>query len=165
MSITNRDPFDFMGRNPQQAQEPPAERQAAPAAAPSPATGATRVVTVSIAAPIDQDFRLCLLRVNAERKGRGEAAVSASHVMAALLSWWLDDPAVIADYDEVTARLKPMRKRSCGFHLDPGLWDRSAEACVYESARCASGGKVTRSKVMSALLALWAESGGTCVDL
>ena len=166
MSISKRDPFDFMDRNPQG--KAPAARTAAPrpkAAPAASATAGTKVVTVSIAEPVDQEFRLCLLRVNAERRDRGEEALSASRVMGALLAWWLDDPTVIADYDEVAARLRGTRKRSCGFHLDPGLWDRSAEACVYESARCASGGKVTRSKVMSALLELWTESGGTCVSL
>ncbi len=120
----------------------------------------TFVTTVSVPTETDQAFRLCLIHVNAERAAAGKRTLSASAVMEGLLKWWLADPSVVEVPPAAATRGVP--KTSNGFYLSRETWEQVAVACVYESAKNPKAGKLTRSRVMGALMGAWAASGGSC---
>lgn len=120
----------------------------------------TFVTTAYIPVEIDQAFRLCLIRVNAARAAEGKRTLSASGVMEGLLRWWLSDPDAVEVPPAATMRGVP--KVSCGFYMSREVWEKAATACVYESAKHPDAGKLTRSRLMGALMGAWAESDGTC---
>lgn len=138
--------------------------------APSPKEGAeqdkagadTFVTTVYIPTEVDQAFRLCLIGVNARRAAAHKRTLSASGVMEGLLKWWLEDPSAV----EVPSagEIRGVPKVSCGFYLSRETWEQVAVACVYESARNPKAGKLTRSRLMGALMGAWAESDGACCE-
>lgn len=143
--------------------EQPSEKAPAKAA---PEQGAqekdTLVTTVNIPSEVDQAFRLCLIGVNARRAAAHEKTLSASSVMEGLLKWWLADPSVVEVPPAAATRGVP--KVSNGFYLSRETWEQVAVALVYESARNPKAGKLTRSRLLGALMGAWAASDGGCCE-
>lgn len=142
---------------------PEAEAPAAPEDAGEEKARDTFVTTAYIPVEVDQAFRLCLIKVNAARAADGKKTLSASGVMEGLLRWWLAEPEAVEVPPAKTMRGVP--KVSCGFYMSRGVWEQVATACVYESAKRPANGKLTRSRLVSALMAAWAATDGACCEL
>lgn len=151
-----------LGGDARKAQAPKTEPEPAAKADDAQDKGETFGTTVYVPTEVDQAFRLCLIGVNARRAAAHERTLSASAVMEGLLKWWLADPSAV----EVppAAEIRGVPKVSCGFYLSRETWEQVAVACVYESARNPKAGKLTRSRLLGALMGAWAASDGACCE-